>query len=264
LEEECISVMRADGWKITNEQSEVWLGGISGHLDGIIVEGSMGATFGPRPPLLEIKSPKSWSHFQDAYKTAVWTDGLAVQYAWQTSIYQHATGLDCVVATLDEGRVKTFVIEQPIHSLDEIQERVALFEMLVALGESHLREMSCDPSANSWFCQMSAVTGCRDRITTDDAEIDALVRARAVWKESLDSDKAMYDDLTKQIETALGDRDKVTTGYCTVTRYSQAGPSKWDTTAMEADGIPVEKYKIPGAVSSRLKITVKGPTDAES
>lgn len=256
-ETECLEEMRVQGWLISHEQEEVEFLGITGHLDavGALVHGG---AFG-QERVVEVKSPISWAKFEQAYKTDTWTDDLSVKYSWQVSLYQHATGLECVVACLNEGRVKMFVIEKPIHSAAAIDSRIESIEKRVAL---QALDWPCDTWANPRFCQMSAVTGCRDKTLTEDEELDGLVNVYRMAKAEADRVGVWLDRARKDVETALGDRDKVSTAYCTVTRYPQAGPFKWDTDAMEADGVDVDKYRLPGAVSSRVKITIREDADA--
>lgn len=147
-EVECIEAMRAEDWgfydpvpgaffrangyelQIDQDQwyieLEVAGAKVTGHLDGLVWwESNL------FHKVLEIKSPQSFHKWERAQKTGDYSDPLMNRYAWQISVYMVATGLEAVVACVEDGQVRTFGIEVPPFTKKDIYDRVEGMEVWV-------------------------------------------------------------------------------------------------------------------------------------
>jgi hypothetical protein len=234
---------------ITDRQTELlldvsdeWL--ISGHLDGIIQLNA-----GSPRRVWESKSPASWAKFRDAILTGDYTDLLAHRYAWQISVYMHATGLEAYVTCLDGDEVRGFGIERPPFSIQEIRGRVEQIAGIVTSGQL---PVAC--SSNDYPCPFAYLH--ESPPVDDDPAISKLVadyqfqdRMVKEWKGKMDATKARITDL-------LGDRETVTVDVGKVTRYTMTPADKIDRDRMKADGI-YSLYAQPGTPTTAVKITPK-------
>jgi hypothetical protein len=236
-----------DGYTIDNEQQEVGLsfGAIQvvGHLDGIIYADEW------LPKVWESKSPGAWAKFEQAARTNIWTDPLCHRYAWQISAYMLALDMEAMVTCLDGEEVKSFVIEVPPFSLEDIEARCIDIAEAVALNQL---PVGC--SQADWPCPVAYLHE-EPEFDTDDA-LDDLVfwYAEAVAIEA--DGKAKKEEAKKRIEKHLGDREQVNTALSKVSRYTQKNPDKVDKDALRRDGL-YEVYVTPGGESTRLKITAR-------
>lgn len=244
-EEACISAMNLDGWHflppgtqgLPEDEGQHYItlavdnATITGHLDGL--------GYGLNPDKLvtiELKSPQSYDMFYRAYKTNDYTNMLANRYAWQTSIYMVATGLECVVACWDEERgVRYFVIEVPIHDLSEIANRVTAIETLVAAGDLG----TC--TSNDYPCPFVYLHEPEQRSTVDDPALieAAIAYTDAKERAKLAETQAKGYSTVLQHGLALGRFD---VGPCNVTIF-ETSRTTLDKDAMLADGIDVTKYE---------------------
>lgn len=253
-EDECIGAMiHKEGWSIGQRQAECVIDcgdgwGVVVHLDGIGNPTYM--TTSDRQFVVEVKSPSTWHSFKNAVGTHNFSNPFMDRLAWQLSSQLVSTGLEAVVACVEEGVVRTFGIEVPIYSLRDIQVRVMEIKMLV--------EMGAVPSACSsadYPCPFAYLH--EDPPVDIDPELDELGLQRA----RLLAERKSLDLGIKDIEDAIKARcngQNIKTELVTVTTYTQAGPAKWDTDLMEADGVPVDKYRVAGKPSVRTRITTRG------
>jgi hypothetical protein len=247
-EDECVLAMEADAWIITGRQDEAVIDcsdgwGVVIHYDGL-------ANNGWDTKVLEIKSPSTWHSFERAVKTNTFTDPYMNRIAWQVSAQMVASGLEAVIACVEEGQVRTFGIETPIYTADEIQARVQTIREYVQAGDL---PKVC--SSDDWPCGWNYLHEDPPR------DIDPALDELGLQRARLLADRKALDLGIKDVEEAFkshcaGQNRK--TELFTVTTYTQAGPAKWDTDLMEADGVPVDKYRVAGKPSVRTKITTRG------
>lgn len=259
-EAECLDVMAAEGWYVSQQLAgwetdenqilvKLLIGGalITGHLDGIATGYD---PFNRTTCVLEIKAPTAWATFERAVRPGNWADPYAFRMGTQISCYMLATGLEAVVACVDDGRLKTFGIEVPPFSWAEIERRVETIETLVRAGEL---PAACEK--DDYPCPFAYLHEAQP--VAVDEELDALVSAWHLLdkqaKQLTDSAKAARD----RVQAKMGDTEKIVTNLATVSVYEQAGPATWDQDAMKADGV-WEKYRVPGKSSRRMKITMRG------
>jgi hypothetical protein len=234
---------------------------ISGHLDGII-QLSAGAT----RRVWESKSPASWAKFRDAILTGDYSDLLAHRYAWQISVYMHATGLEAYVTclpgwgkTIDEmaatgavygeDAVAGFGIEVPPFSIQEIRGRVEQIAGIVTSGQLPVACTSQDYPCPFAYLHESPPVDDDPAISKLVADYQFQDRMVKEWKGKMDATKARITDL-------LGDRETVTGDVGKVTRYTMTPADKIDRDAMKADGV-YAKYATPGVATTAVKITPK-------
>jgi hypothetical protein len=250
-EEANAAALVAEGeFRILSEQAEVVLDisddwQIVGHLDGILWRGTITPDY-----VWESKSPNSWAKFRDAILTGDYSDLLAHRYAWQISVYMHATGLEAYVTCwTEEDEVRGFGIEVPPFSMEDIHIRVAQIAYMVETNEL---PVAC--SSNDYPCPFAYLH--ESPPVDDDPAISKLVadyqfqdRMVKEWKGKMDATKARITDL-------LGDRETVTVDVGKVTRYTMTPADKIDRDAMKADGV-YAKYATPGVATTAVKITPK-------
>jgi hypothetical protein len=272
-EEQCIGAMYLDGWDITdpgiddlsqyeNLRLEVdedqWsivlhVAGarITGHLDGITV-GRRGED--PRPRVLEIKSPISWAKWERAHKTGDYSDPLMNRYAWQISVYMVATGLEAVVACVKDGQVRTFGIEVPPHSRDEIAERVAFMETAVRSEASNpVAMLAC--SQADYPCPVAYLHD-RAEVVEDEA-LERLQASYSIWKRTKDQADGELKSLREAIDAHLGLSESLTTAAGTATRVTTTRTT-YDTKAAIADGVDLTAYA-KTSTSTSVRVTPRSP-----
>lgn len=295
-EDACIAEMRAQGWKVRGEQDEILmvsdgvgvmypLNGIgslstiaeyqavqvgdrwqlTGHLDGRC---NLPSDYpASRPRVLEVKAPGAWAKFERAYKTGTWTDPLAVMYAWQTSVYMVATGLECVVACLSDieawsrtdlsyqygEELRWFVIETPIHSETEI---IARCEEIHTFADLGVAPSECEPFLrDDWSCPYRHLHSAPERPEVEDAVLDTLVGLYAAEKALRDrADEAMKRHREK-IDEYLGLDDTRETSSSIATRVTTTRTTL-DKAAVRAAGIDLVPFERQ-SVSTSIRITVK-------
>jgi hypothetical protein len=266
---ECLEALEATGWDIivpdlvsfpTLEVDEAqWYvklevagAKVTGHLDGI-----GGSAFDTGVRVIEIKSPISWAKWERAHKTGDYSDPLMNRYAWQISVYMVATGLEAVVACVEDGRVRTFGIEVAPHSLQEIHNRVESMELAVDSGDDVTR-MAC--SQSDYPCPVAYL---HDRAeVVEDPKLDAMLLDYAdlkVIKDRVDKD---MKELRDEVDAHLGIDDTRTTAAGTVTRVSTTRTT-YDTKAAIADGVDLAKYAKTSS-STSIRVTPKVDGDPSS
>ncbi len=213
-EDECVAAMQAAGWNVYDQQLEV-TGLISdqarvvGHLDGKVHPSI------EQPRMLEIKSPISWAKFEKAYKMGDWSDPLMNRYAWQTSMCMVATDMECVVACLDDGVVKTFTIEVPVYDQEAIEERVLDMEAQVI---ANWLPPVC--SQADFPCPVSYLHEAPE--ATVDPALDVLVNEREIARtEAQEADKRVKA-YTAKIDAHLtkADTESIETAWSKATRFT--------------------------------------------
>jgi hypothetical protein len=269
-EVECLAAMEADGWVFARPGVDTVLmaigwplsvdegqwfvdmdvagARITGHLDGLTVNGPLHHLTNKR--VLEIKSPISWKKWEHANHTSDYSEPLMNRYAWQISVYMVATGLEAVVACVEDGQVKTFGIEVPPFDLDAIERRVIGMEIQVK-----------DGSVPSWCSQADfpcPVAYLHDRAeVVEDQALDALVDEYGAWKAVKDKADEDMKRLRGAIDAHLGIDDTRTTAAGTVTRYTTTRVS-YDTKAAIADGIDLTAYA-KTSTSTSVRVTPRSP-----
>jgi hypothetical protein len=250
-EEANAAALVAEGeFRILSEQAEVVLDisddwQIVGHLDGILWRGTITPDY-----VWESKSPNSWAKFRDAILTGDYSDLLAHRYAWQISVYMHATGLEAYVTCwTEEDGVRGFGIERPPFSIQEIRGRVEQIAGIVNSGQLPVACTSADYPCPFAYLHESPPVDDDPAISKLVADYQFQDRMVKEWKGKMDATKARITDL-------LGDRETVTVDVGKVTRYTMTPADKIDRDAMKADGV-YAKYATPGVATTAVKITPK-------
>ena len=245
-EDECVAQMWADGWAIHDRQAEYVIdcgarACVVVHVDGLM------HNKGLLNRVLEIKSPATWKNAERAFRTQTFTDPYMHAIAWQVSAQMVATGLEAVIACVEDGTVRTFGVEVPPFSREDILTRV--MQILVQMDAGLPPHCSQD----DYPCPYVYLHEPKD--VDDDPILDALVREYTVHDDTAKAAKAAQDAVKERIRRHMGDREKVETERAVVSVYEQAAPAKWDTDLMVADGLNPDRYRKQGAPSTRIKIT---------
>lgn len=202
---------------------------ITGHLDGV-----MRGPFGMDSTwdVLEIKSPQSFHKWEKAHKTGDYSDPLMNRYAVQLSVYMLATGLEAVVACVEEGQVRTFGVETPPYDLSAITTLVAFMEDHVEAGRL---PVTC--SQSDYPCPVAYLHE-KPEYEADEV-LDQLVTDREFNRQMVKEWQAKVASLDARIaEYAVTD---IETPTSKVTHYTTTRTT-YDHDAMEKDGIDLSKY----------------------
>jgi hypothetical protein len=244
-----------EGWRITGQQMEVIIScddaRVEGHLDGIIHGGISTTPLGTR--IWESKSPGAWAKFEKAYKTGDWSDPLAHRYAWQASVYMLAKDMELMVTCLDSETIRSFIIETPPFTLQQVEQRVR--EILTFAGG----DLPALCSQTDWPCPVAYL-----HIDPDydlDPELDLAAKDSLFARQMIKEWKTKQDRADKKVQELRAGRDRVRTEQVTVSWYEQSGAGRYDKDAMIADGV-LDRYFTPGKSSTRMKITEKGADNA--
>ena len=232
-EVECLAAMRAEDWWVKAEQEEVNLevagALVQGHLDGVIWSQGEWDNHGA-DRVLEIKSPQSWAKWERAHKTGDYSDPLMHRYAWQISVYMVATGLEAVVACVEDGQVRTFGIEVPPFGADDILLRVGRMEEWivhrVAEG-AKIEDLAC--SQSDYPCPVAYLHDKREVV--EDKELDHLFGVYSALKRVKDDVDRRMKIAREQIDAHLGLSDSLTTEAGTATRVPDSLVTDWKATA---------------------------------
>jgi hypothetical protein len=167
----------------------------------------------------------------------------------------HGTGLEQMVSCLDDGRVKSFIIEVPPFTLEQIRERKALIEAMSSVPAE------CEPECfDAWSCPYRYL---HDKPTVvENPEVDRWVEDYYLLGESIKKAKREQDQAKAELEKLMVFDDRIETQTSIVTKVTRENPAKPDLDAMRADGIDVDKYMTPGTVSSFIKPTRKKGLDS--
>jgi hypothetical protein len=161
-----------------------------------------------------------------------------------------ATGLEAVVACLDEGGVHTFGIEVPPFGLGAITARVLELEAHAASGA-----LPDDPGyCNQSFCPFPYLHDAGPEETEDEV-LDGYASEYEVGR-LMESDGKKIKESARDAMMAYGGG---LTPNWKVTISEVDGRKSLDEKAMKADGIDVEKYRKVGAPSKRLSVTKRDP-----
>lgn len=254
----CKAAMEEDGYLFAQEGNPlyVWdehqpfyeVEGVTCHLDGLVQS--------PERPALrcwEAKAPSAWESYERAHRTGKHSP-LTLRYAWQSSVAMNATGLEQMVSCYDGERVKSFVIEVPPFTREQIAERVRSIETLTELPAE------CEPGCfDDWSCPFRYLHQRQE--VTENAEIDHWVDAYQRWKKMERQGKEGVERVKAELEKLMVFDDKIETESSIVTKYEQASPAKWDMEKILAQlGLTeatAQEYRLPGTKSKRLKVTRK-------
>ena len=244
----------ASGWEIISEQREVVLSitpeiQVVGHVDGLTRE--VGT---PDFRVWESKAPNAWAKFEKAYKTGDWSDPLCHRYAWQISCYMIGTGLEAIVTCFDGDTIKSFVIEVPPYTLNQIQFRAGTIA-----GLANDAELPRRCTQNDYPCPVAYLHETEDPV--EDETLDALVADYDHQSMMIKEWEAKKKRTTKKIEEYAAGQD-ITTVSSKVSFYEQSAADRIDRDAMKADGV-YERYATPGTTSPRMKITKRGTSVTE-
>lgn len=251
-ENEALIAMADDGWSIYNRQREDVIDcgdgwGVVVHYDA---HGGL-PVYGERQSCIEVKSPSTWHSFERAVRTDNFADPYMSRISWQCSAQMVASGLECVVACVEDGRVLTFGIEVPPHSLAEIQGRVAEIRAWVAKGE-----LPATCSSADWPCPVRYLHEPDERVELDDPALLAATELY-VWHGEHITAREADRKLVRGLLDAL-DPGRYAVGPYHVTRSEVAGRAKLDEDAMRAAGIDIEQYRVTGKPSHKLTVTRRG------
>lgn len=258
-EEECRAVMREQGWTVDREQEEVVYLGVVGHIDGTCYHGQNYVHLAGEY-VWEAKAPDAWAKYEKAYKTRDWSDPLCHRYAWQSSVYMGALGMEQMVSCLKDGRVLSFVIEEPPFTAEHIALRVADILELAGGGRQRLLEAPC--SQSDYPCPVVYLHAPQGPVEADpelDEAVLAWERAKTVSRQAKEAEDRAKDLVVR----VLGDRDKVETGLSKVTRYSQTRSSVDAPRLSSEMGIDLTPWTKETKVEG-VRITVKETGDDES
>lgn len=234
-EDECVAAMAQD-WLVTDQQAETETHiapdvVVRGHLDGICQDESGSNR------VLEIKSPPSWAKWRDAHLRGDYSDPLMSRYAWQISAYMAATGLEAVVACVDDGTVKTFGIEVAPYTVEDIRKRVLSVEFMVETGvwpECTSRDFPCP------FFPRQCTHAVEEVAFDPIADSYAAAYMTAKREEKARRDEA--EEARAKLLAHLDERDTVTTDTYKVTRYATTRTNR-DFKAIKAAGIDLAPYE---------------------
>lgn len=251
-EAECLAAMDRDNWWITGHQDEAvidcgdsWCVVI--HYDGL---GAHAEITGSRARVVEIKSPSTWASFERAVRTNDFSDAYMNRIAYQVSAQMVASGLEAVVACVEEGRVKTFGIEMPIYDAAAIQGRVNVLRAFVNAGSVPVACTSAD-----WPCAYLYLHG-DERTEIDDPALIEVATEYARLGEVSSAADAERKALRAPLDALAVGRYAVGPTYVTVA--TTKGRKSLNETAMIADGIDVEKYRQLSAPGTLLRVTPRG------
>jgi hypothetical protein len=172
----------------------------------------------------------------------------------------HALGLEQMVSCLDDGRVKSFVIEVPPFSLEEIRARKAEIEAVETIEAC--RAMCCEPDKfDAWSCPYRRELHDKPEVV-ENPLVDAYVRLYEDARRDEAAAKKDKEQAKAELEKLMVFDDRIETQQSIVTKYEQSGGVKYDMDAL-ADflaglGADMETYRLPEKKSPRMKITRKG------
>lgn len=264
-EEVCIAEMRKSRLVWGTQQEIMVANGplpIVGHLDGITNRDGLdrdGAGMGVPRFVLEVKSPGAYGQFERAVRTGV-TTPLTRKYLWQTSTYMHSTGLECLVACLDENGVQTFGIELPPFTLDEVVARVATIASYVARNEL---PPSCGDDLDDWGCpyRHALHTEKPPAEQIDDELLEVQAIEYATWTATKAKAERELKRLRPVFDARFTEAGEWNVGKMRVLTYEQNNPPTYDEELAAADGVDLSKYRVTKK-GLRLKITELKENDA--
>jgi hypothetical protein len=164
-----------------------------------------------------------------------------------------ATGLEALVSCLDDETVRSFVIEVPPFSAEEIEARVEIINGLVVTGV--LPDLC---TSNDWPCPFAYLHETPEYDV--DVELDKAAADYALAGQMVKEWQAKQKKAQEKVKTVLGEREKVATEAYTVSRYEQQNPGRYDKQAMLDDGV-LHRYFKEGSSGERIKITARGERD---
>jgi hypothetical protein len=200
---------------------------------------------------LEIKAPWTWATFEKAIRTDDFSDPFVSRLAWQVSIYMAATGLEAVIACLEDGKIKHFTIEIPPYSLEDIRKRVLSVEFMVETGvipECNQRDFPCP-----FFPRVC--THAQDEVSFDPV-LDGIVSVYMEEKAKEKAAKEAAERVREAIMDHLGERTGVTTDSYKVTASTTTRTNR-DWKAMVKAGIDLRPYESV-TESVTLRVTSRG------
>ena len=249
-EEACVAVMKADGWRITDQQMELVLPinsdcQVMGHIDGIVQPPDFRDWF-----LGEIKSPTSWQSFRDNQHNPD-PPFLIQRYLWQLSVYMVGTEREALLITLDDYKVKYHGIEVPPYSKEDIVQRVLDIESQAGQGVPQycsVREYPCP----YYFLHEDEIGDDQDPF--DFQLHDLAVRYTTASKEA----KATKQEL----DELMRDRERYHNSDVRITKSSSIRKNT-DYKRMAAENnIDVTAYQYTTGYTS-TKVTIRGVEDGE-
>ena len=254
---ECLMTLRAEGWDLDQWQWDDMDEGqplvgiiagdvkapweLTGRLDGICV-----APEESTERVLEIKAPSTWASFERAVRTDTWTNPYMVTIAWQVSVYMALTGLECVMACVDDGRLKTFTLEVPPISWDTITARCDELATQVTAG---VRPATCP--RDDYGCPYLYLHAQPE--VEDDAVLDTIAGEYHHWSHVEKAAKVSKDAARDQLVAHGGgvtDSWKVS--------VSERVSNRWDYEAIEkALGRSLDEFRTE-TTSKAVRVTKRG------
>ena len=254
-ETDCITALNSEGWDLDRwtgpmDEGQPYVAhstpqwALTGHLDGI--------GLGPgenTQRVVEIKAPSTWASFERAVRTDMWTNPYMVQIAWQVSTYMALTGLECVMACVDDGRLKTFTIETPPIAWDLIAARC---EELVEDVAEGVRPATCP--RDDYGCPYLYLHAQPE--VEVDAVLDTIAGEYHHWSAMEKAAKATKDAARDQLLAHGGgvtDSWKVSVSERVTNRYDYAAIEK-------ALGRPLDEFKTE-STSKSVRVTKRTSED---
>jgi len=261
-------MMRAEGWKIWDEQARVEVPissriSIVGSIDGKVM-GKVGGE-------IMLGELKSQSHDEwDNFARYGWDSGLWPKYKWQVSSYMIATELPAAVvrARVDKsGEIDGIDIEyigQPFYTTNELRLKVLTAEWMA----QRMELPQCDKpifGCPYWYLPEHDPDVNEGRMQISEESFEEVCveyeKARAEAKRYKDERDRLRPLVDSEIVTRAGDgaQKLLTVGGVKVTKYEQNNPPRTDWSQMIEDGVLTEEVVSTYTSQSkgwRLRVTL--------
>ena len=267
LEESVVELMRAEGWAVWGQQETVTLMltgkvGMRGHIDGRAAMPPVGVDSQQYVAEVKTQSEGEWENFE----RNGWESGFFPRYAWQVSVYMHATGLPLMLVrgmrSKDNKSIEKIAIsfiDEPFYTVAEIRAKILPIEIAALKGE-----LPTDCSARLFPCPVPYLCNEPDREQLE-GEQDAIVEAAAKTYEAACKEESLAkkrkDDAKSALLGLLQKGSKIVTmSGIKVTRFSRRNPARLPEEGLRAGlaffhGLNLDDYKV-ATESEQIKVTM--------